>query len=297
MGVASVYRALALLSELGVLQRVPVAGGSARYELAGPGGDHHHHLVCDDCGATAAFEDEALERAIGRLSRRTAYCRAGARRDAARHVPGLPVRLRAAERPPGKIRAMGTAAWRARAGVLVLLGALVVHELRYVLAGRHPDAQAHAYMDRLVPFACALLVLAGDRVPGARLALRRRVDARALSAGGVRWLALSCMLIGIFAVQESAEMLFEHGRLDLADSLIVHGSWLGRAALVRGRGPSSRCCFEGAKALLAQTGSPERPAPRRRRSRPRRALPRREPARVPVFACNLAGRAPPSFVN
>jgi len=73
VGVASVYRALALLAELGLLQRVPVAGGSARYELAGPGGDHHHHLVCDDCGATAPFEDDALERAIGRLSRRTAY--------------------------------------------------------------------------------------------------------------------------------------------------------------------------------------------------------------------------------
>lgn len=73
VGVASVYRALGLLAEIGVLQRVPLAGGSARYELVGPGGDHHHHLICDDCGATTAFEDEALERAIGRLSRRTAY--------------------------------------------------------------------------------------------------------------------------------------------------------------------------------------------------------------------------------
>jgi Fur family ferric uptake transcriptional regulator len=73
VGVASVYRALGLLVDLGLLQRVAVAGGSARYELVGPGGDHHHHVVCDDCGATAAFEDEALERAIGRLSRRTAY--------------------------------------------------------------------------------------------------------------------------------------------------------------------------------------------------------------------------------
>jgi Fur family ferric uptake transcriptional regulator len=73
VGVASVYRALSLLSELGVLQRVPVAGGSARYELVGPGGDHHHHLVCDDCGATTPFEDEGLERAIGRLSRRAEY--------------------------------------------------------------------------------------------------------------------------------------------------------------------------------------------------------------------------------
>ena len=73
VGVASVYRALGLLVTLGVLQRVPVAGGSARYELVGPGGDHHHHLVCDDCGATTAFEDDGLERAIGRISRRTSY--------------------------------------------------------------------------------------------------------------------------------------------------------------------------------------------------------------------------------
>ncbi len=73
VGVASVYRALGLLAELGLLQRVPVAGGSARYELVGPGGDHHHHLVCDGCGATTPFEDEALERAISRLSRRTEY--------------------------------------------------------------------------------------------------------------------------------------------------------------------------------------------------------------------------------
>jgi Fur family ferric uptake transcriptional regulator len=73
VGLASVYRALSLLSELGVLQRVAVAGGSARYELVGPGGDHHHHLVCDDCGATKPFEDDALERAIGRISKRADY--------------------------------------------------------------------------------------------------------------------------------------------------------------------------------------------------------------------------------
>lgn len=73
VGVASVYRALGLLADVGVLQRVPVAGGSARYELVGPGGDHHHHLVCDDCGATTPFEDEALERAIRSVSGQTSY--------------------------------------------------------------------------------------------------------------------------------------------------------------------------------------------------------------------------------
>lgn len=72
-GVASVYRALGLLAELGLLQRVSVAGGSARYELVGPGGGHHHHLVCDDCGETAPFEDDALERAIGRIAGRSDY--------------------------------------------------------------------------------------------------------------------------------------------------------------------------------------------------------------------------------
>jgi Fur family ferric uptake transcriptional regulator len=73
VGVASVYRALGLLVELGLLQRVGVAGAPARYELVGPGGDHHHHLVCDGCGATAPFEDEGLERAIVRISRGAAY--------------------------------------------------------------------------------------------------------------------------------------------------------------------------------------------------------------------------------
>jgi len=202
-------------------------------------------------------------------------------------------RLRAAERQPGKIRRMGTAAWRARAGVLVLLGALVVHELRYLLAGRHPDAHAHAYMDRLVPFACALLVLAALEFV-ARLALRRGVGSRALAVGGVRWLALSCLLIGIFAVQETAEMLIEHGRLDLADSLIVHGSWLA-APLAFAVAAVIAAVLQGAKALMARTNTARRrpvEAPE-----PRRALPRANTARVAVIARNLAGRAPPSFVN
>jgi hypothetical protein len=184
---------------------------------------------------------------------------------------------------------MGTAAWRARAGVLVLLGALVVHELRYVLAGRHPDEQAHSYMDRVVPFACALLVLAAIEFV-ARIARRRRVEARTLSVGGVRWLALSCMLLAIFAVQETAEMLLEHGRLDLADSLIVHGSWLA-APLSFAVGAVIALLLRGAKALLAQAGLPR--ALREGASEARRALPRLQTARLPVLACNLAGRAPP----
>jgi Fur family transcriptional regulator, ferric uptake regulator len=69
-GIASVYRALDLLHELGLVQRLDVGDGTARYEPADPSGEHHHHLVCDRCGRVTAFEDERLEQAISALSKR-----------------------------------------------------------------------------------------------------------------------------------------------------------------------------------------------------------------------------------
>jgi Fur family ferric uptake transcriptional regulator len=67
---ASVYRILDELEELHVIQRVEAGGGTARYEPVGADGDHHHHLVCDHCGALQPFSDEELERAIHRLAER-----------------------------------------------------------------------------------------------------------------------------------------------------------------------------------------------------------------------------------
>jgi Fur family ferric uptake transcriptional regulator len=69
-GIASVYRALDLLHGLGLVQRLDVGDGTARFEPAGPGGEHHHHLVCDRCGRVTAFEDARLEQAISALSER-----------------------------------------------------------------------------------------------------------------------------------------------------------------------------------------------------------------------------------
>jgi Fur family transcriptional regulator, ferric uptake regulator len=69
-GIASVYRALDLLHDLGLVQRLDVGDGTARYEPADPSGEHHHHLVCDRCGRVTAFEDERLELAIDALARR-----------------------------------------------------------------------------------------------------------------------------------------------------------------------------------------------------------------------------------
>lgn len=73
VGVASIYRAVDLLERLGLVQRFDVGEGVARFEPALPGGDHHHHIVCDSCGTVEAFEDDKLETAIHGLAQRTEF--------------------------------------------------------------------------------------------------------------------------------------------------------------------------------------------------------------------------------
>jgi Fur family ferric uptake transcriptional regulator len=68
VGIASIYRAINLLHELGLVQRVEFGEGAARYEPVIPGGEHHHHAVCQVCGRVTRFEDERLERQLERLA-------------------------------------------------------------------------------------------------------------------------------------------------------------------------------------------------------------------------------------
>ncbi len=70
VGIASVYRALEALEELQLVHRVEIGDGGSRYEPALPGGEHHHHVICDSCGEVAAFADPQLERAIEKLGSR-----------------------------------------------------------------------------------------------------------------------------------------------------------------------------------------------------------------------------------
>jgi Fur family transcriptional regulator, ferric uptake regulator len=66
VGFATVYRVLDLLWQRGLVQRVDL-GGVARYEPALASGEHHHHLVCEDCGKVEPFADAPLERALERV--------------------------------------------------------------------------------------------------------------------------------------------------------------------------------------------------------------------------------------
>ena len=67
------YRALEVLSDLKLVQRLEMGQGVARYEPLDPSGDHHHHLVCDRCGSVVPFDDPDLESTIERLSTRVEF--------------------------------------------------------------------------------------------------------------------------------------------------------------------------------------------------------------------------------
>jgi Fur family ferric uptake transcriptional regulator len=77
VGIASVYRALEGLDRRGLVQRIDLGDGIARYEPAHAGGEHHHHFVCDDCGKVEPFEDNGLEATLARIAGGRGYTMAG----------------------------------------------------------------------------------------------------------------------------------------------------------------------------------------------------------------------------
>jgi Fur family ferric uptake transcriptional regulator len=58
VGIASVYRTLEQLTRDGFVQRIDIGAGTSRFEPIHADGEHHHHLVCDDCGKVEAFADD-----------------------------------------------------------------------------------------------------------------------------------------------------------------------------------------------------------------------------------------------
>ena len=77
IGIASVYRSLEALHNLNLVQRFDAGHGENLYEALSPGGEHHHHVVCDNCDRIVPFEDPELERAIDALAKRVPFAIAG----------------------------------------------------------------------------------------------------------------------------------------------------------------------------------------------------------------------------
>lgn len=61
IGYATVYRTLKLFAESGIAREIHFGDGQTRYEPL-VAGEHHDHLVCEQCGQIVEFENEGIER-------------------------------------------------------------------------------------------------------------------------------------------------------------------------------------------------------------------------------------------
>jgi Fe2+ or Zn2+ uptake regulation protein len=87
---SSLYRTLTVLEEAGTVSRLVVGSNHAHFELSEQIGHHHHHLVCQACGAVTdidlAPETEAIiDSALAALARRHSFRVAGHQIDAIGH--------------------------------------------------------------------------------------------------------------------------------------------------------------------------------------------------------------------
>ncbi len=68
---ATLFRALELLTELGVVERLDLPTGEHAYVPCARA--HHHHVVCSRCGRTAEAEDCGVSEAVAEIARRTGF--------------------------------------------------------------------------------------------------------------------------------------------------------------------------------------------------------------------------------
>ena len=63
IGLATVYRALELMCDLGILQKMDFGDGCSRYELnlTEPNAHQHHHLICRGYGKVFEFSDDLMD--------------------------------------------------------------------------------------------------------------------------------------------------------------------------------------------------------------------------------------------
>jgi Fur family ferric uptake transcriptional regulator len=59
IGLATVYRVLTQFESAGLVTRHHFEGGTAVFEL--DQGEHHDHIVCEDCGRVEEFADLGIE--------------------------------------------------------------------------------------------------------------------------------------------------------------------------------------------------------------------------------------------
>lgn len=72
----SVYRTVALFTSLGIITTV-THGWKHSYELASPFLPHHHHMLCQKCGAVIELQSASIEAVVNDLSRQHSFTPTG----------------------------------------------------------------------------------------------------------------------------------------------------------------------------------------------------------------------------
>ncbi len=69
IGLATVYRHLQAMTDAGEVDVIRTPDGQASYRGCGEAThDHHHHLICRNCGRTVEVELDGIEELIDRLA-------------------------------------------------------------------------------------------------------------------------------------------------------------------------------------------------------------------------------------
>ena len=72
IGLVTIYRTLEILVKLGLICEVHSGGSCGSYLLKRPS-EHHHHLICSECGAVVDFTGCDLSQLEQRLSLETGF--------------------------------------------------------------------------------------------------------------------------------------------------------------------------------------------------------------------------------
>ncbi|MGL5439459.1 MAG: Fur family transcriptional regulator [Filifactoraceae bacterium] len=61
IGIATIYRTVQMLDEIGVVTKLNLDDGKIRYEISQEEVHNHHHLVCKNCGKIIEVKIDLLE--------------------------------------------------------------------------------------------------------------------------------------------------------------------------------------------------------------------------------------------
>ena len=189
----------------------------------------------------------------------------------------------------------------ARVASLLALGALAVHQLRYLFThgsgwGEALQREGHAYLSSALPVVVALATaaLVAVLLRSAEIGAWRSPGARHRGASG--WLLYATALFVVFSVQELAEGALVASHPAGLDAVLGGGAWVA-APLALAFGAVAALVerlLDRAGGALALVLAPRRPRPRPRRpARPAQA-PRRAPLAALPLAFGLARRPPPA---